>query len=64
MFKFIHNLSTVCFGGSFHVGGGLLAKFRVGAAHSFKMEPLARPVFVKIIPLARLISTSKVLQVP
>ena len=30
------------------------------AAHSFKMAPLARPIFLKMIPLARLISTSKV----
>ena len=30
------------------------------AAHGFKMAPLARPIFLKMIPLARLISTSKV----
>ena len=42
-------------------GGGGLANFRVGcAAHSFKMEQLDRPIFVKTIPLARLISISKV----
>ena len=34
---------------------------RVGcAAHTFKMEPLARPISVKMIPLARLISPLKV----
>ena len=42
-------------------GGGFSAKFQVGgAAHGFKMAPLARPIFLKMIPLARLISTSKV----
>ena len=36
------------------------AKFRVGVSYSFKMLPLARPIAVKMIPLARLNSTSKV----
>ena len=42
-------------------GGGFSAKCRVGvSAHSFKMELLARPIFVKTIPLARLMSPLKV----
>ena len=42
-------------------GGGSRLNFGPGcAAHGFKMAPLARPIFLKIIPLARLISTSKV----
>ena len=44
-------------------GGGGASRLNYGlgsAAHSFKMEPLARPVFVKMIALVRLISASKV----
>ena len=42
-------------------GGGSRLNFGQGcAAHSFKMAPLARPIFLKMIPLARLVSTSKV----
>ena len=46
---------------SLHGGGGSRLNFGQGcAAHSFKMAPLARPIFLKMIPLARLISTPKV----
>ena len=42
-------------------GGGSRLNFgQECAAHGFKMAPLARPIFLKMIPLARLISTSKV----
>ena len=42
-------------------GGGFSAKFRLGVCRpQFQMEPLARPIFVKMIPLARLISPLKV----
>ena len=41
-------------------GGGSRLNFGQGcAAHCFKIAPLARPIFLKMIPLARLISTSK-----
>ena len=40
---------------------GVWLNFEQGcAAHSFKMEPKATPIFVKMVPLARLISASKV----
>ena len=43
------------------ITGGFSAKFRVGVCRpQFKMGPLARPIVVKMIPLARLISQSKV----
>ena len=43
------------------VQGGSRLNFGYGcAAHSFEIEPLARLIFVKMIPLARLISPSKV----
>ena len=43
-----------------HGGGGSRLNFGQGcAAHCFKIAPLARPIFLKMIPLARLISTSK-----
>ena len=43
-----------------HGGGGSRLNFGQGcAAHGFKIAPLARPIFLKMIPLARLISTSK-----
>ena len=43
-----------------YTGGGSWLNFGQGcAAHSFKIAPLARPIFLKMIPLARLISTSK-----
>ena len=43
------------------MGGGPWLHFGQGhASHSFKMEPLARPIWMKMIPLARLISTLKV----
>ena len=41
-------------------GGGSWLNFGQGcAAHCFKIAPLARPSFLKMIPLTRLISTSK-----
>ena len=44
----------------YHGGGGSRLNFGQGcAAHCFKIAPLARPIFLKMIPLARLISTSK-----
>ena len=43
-----------------HGEGGSRLNFGQGcAAHCFKIAPLARPIFLKMIPLARLISTSK-----
>ena len=44
----------------FNTGGSRLNFGQGCAAHGFKMAPLARPIFLKTIPLARLISTSKV----
>ena len=42
-------------------GGGSRLNFGQGcAAHGLKMAPLVRPIFLKMIPLARLISKSKV----
>ena len=42
-------------------GGGSQLNFGYGcAARSFKMEPFARPIFVKITPSPRLISLLKV----
>ena len=42
-------------------GGGSPLNFGYGcAARSFKMEPFARPIFVKITPSPRLISLLKV----
>ena len=44
--------------------GGPRLNFGFGhAAHNFKMYRLAREIFVSMIPLARLISPSKVLRV-
>ena len=46
----------------FQTRGGGVSRLNFGqgcATHSFKMAPLARPIFLKMIPLARLVSTSK-----
>ena len=42
----------------YHVGGGFLPKFWLGVCcPQLQMEPLARPIFVKMILLTELIST-------